>query len=130
MVSLRRCWVFTAVAMISATAALRYKYKIEFTACSDIYCQQGAIIEQKAPWKYVEDGQCKSYYHHTFPAWTHTWVGEPNGRECPQCPDSFGSCTISIYEKPGCTGLLYGGINEVSNGYFSCVRMRTWRMAC
>lgn len=61
MVSLRRCIALAAAAFV-VPAAADYKYMIEFVACEDLHCQGHSIVEQHAPWKYVEDGECKSYH--------------------------------------------------------------------
>lgn len=72
MVALRK-YVAIAAALPAAVAAPtsdRYKYMIQFVACEDLHCQKRSWTEQHAPWKYVEDGQCKSYYSLAFGATT------------------------------------------------------------
>ena len=102
---------------------------INFVACTDSDCEEQSIVEQNAPWKWVSDGECKSY-HRAFPGWQYVhniaraklyrpttclgrwlillaryrWHGKPAGRSCPDCPNSFGSCTITVFEKRHCQG--------------------------
>lgn len=124
--SMRSKWNKLAFAILAlATGHARFYYQIKFVACTDLDCQEKSMVEQHAPWKYVKDGECKSFHDHdhAFPGWAYTYVGKPSGRACPRCPEAFGSCTIDIYEKTYCTGKLYNRLN------FVCLEQTHLRMS-
>ena len=56
------------------------KYTIQFVACDTPDCMHQSYVEQAAPWKFVRDGECKSYYKHAFPGWCYKYVETCQGR--------------------------------------------------
>ena len=106
------------MATLLATAARAdYKYIAQFVACDTQDCMHKPIVEQHANWKWVKDGQCKSYLRHTFPGWSYRWNMTPNGRSCPACPDAFGNCTITVFEHIACGGRVVSKMENANQFY-------------
>lgn len=90
--------------------------------------RRSMVSDTALPFPCRRSGHCtcwlccsKTYHKHSFPRFQYKWSGDPNGRACPDCPDSFGHCTLRVFEGKKCTGRVMVEIPNVgTRSHFRC----------